>query len=123
MKIKLDENLGARGAQLLEGGGCNVATVAGEGLCSSSDETLVEVCRVEKRVLISLDKDFSSILRFPPARCAGIVVLRLSEPLNPTAVEDALRRFLDASAGQDLAGRLWVIDSRRIREYEGPEEP
>ena len=42
MKIKLDENLGARGAQVLGDGGCDVATVVAEGLCSSSDETLIE---------------------------------------------------------------------------------
>lgn len=121
MKVKLDENLGTRGAQILEAGCCDVLTVVAESLCSSSDETLIEVCRAEQRVLISLDKDFSSILRFPPARYAGLVVLRLPEPLTPSTIEDALRRFLEASAGQDLAGRLWIVDSRRIREFEGPE--
>jgi len=78
---------------------------------------------VESRVLVSLDKDFSSILRFPPARYAGIVVLRLSEPLAPAAIEDALRRLLIALAGKDLTGRLWIIDARRIREFEEPDQP
>jgi len=83
MRIKLDENLGVRGAQILEDGGCDVATVVAEDLCSSSDEKLIGVCRAEQRVLISLDKDFASILRFPPRHYAGIVVLRLPEPLTP----------------------------------------
>ena len=123
MKFKLDENLGARGAHLLGDSGCDVTTVVAEDLCSSSDEMLIDVCRAERRTLVSLDKDFSSILRFPPARCAGIVVLRLPEPLTPAAIEDALRRFLAASAGKDLAARLWIIDAHRIREFEGPEQP
>lgn len=118
MKVKLDENLGTRGAQILEAGCCDVLTVVAESLCSSSDETLIEVCRVEGRVIVTLDMDFSSILRFPPARYAGIVVLRLSGPLTPASIEDALRRFLEASTARDLTDRLWIVDARRVRELE-----
>jgi predicted nuclease of predicted toxin-antitoxin system len=119
-KVKLDENLGARGARLLSDGGWDVATVFAQGLNSATDATLIEVCRIEGRALITLDEDSSSILRFPPARYARIVVLRLPEPLTPASIEEALRRLIVASAGQDLSGRLWVIDAQRIREFDPP---
>lgn len=121
MKVKLDENLGARGAQALKEGGCDVATVVAQDLCASSDERLIEVCRAEGRVLVSLDKGFSSILRFPPEEHAGIVVLRMPEPLTPGTIDNGLRRFLAASTGQRLAGRLWIVDAHRVREFQGPE--
>lgn len=68
MKVKLDENLGARGAQVLKDGGCDVATVVAQDLCGSSDEGLIQACGAERRVLVSLDKGFSSIL---PSRLSG----------------------------------------------------
>ncbi|MBK9259042.1 MAG: DUF5615 family PIN-like protein [Polyangiaceae bacterium] len=117
MRVKLDENLGVRGAALLTAAGVDVDTVAAEDLCGTSDKTLAEVCRVEHRVLVTLDKDFADTLRFPPQRYAGIVVLRLGEPLTHEMIQHALRRFVDAVDDQDLSGRLWIVDSHRIREF------
>jgi predicted nuclease of predicted toxin-antitoxin system len=64
MKIKLDENLGRQGAQFLRDGGCDLTTVPEQDLCSCTDASLIEICRNEGRVLISLDKDFADTLRF-----------------------------------------------------------
>ena len=66
MRVKLDENLGMRGAGPLRTSGCNVATVLEQALCSATDSTLAEVCRAESRVLITLDLDFANTLRFAP---------------------------------------------------------
>ncbi len=51
MKLKLDENMGSRGASLFRQAGHDVKTVVEQGLCSSTDIKLSEVCRTEKSVL------------------------------------------------------------------------
>lgn len=48
MKIKLDENLGERGAALFQTAGHDVATVAGQGMSSAADGELLAACRAEK---------------------------------------------------------------------------
>lgn len=121
MRLKLDENLGARSARILQDGGCDVSTIHEQALGSASDDTVIEVCRVEERVLITLDKDFAQVLRYPPARYPGIVVLRLPEPVTLLAIHDALRRLVAAARDTDLAGRLWIIDAWRIRQRCEPE--
>ena len=117
MKIKLDENLGNRGAEILRAAGYSVTTVVEEGLTSASDGRLIEVCRSERKCLVTLDLDFGNPLRFDPSRYSGIVVLRL--PLEFTAgnLLDAIRTLAIGLADSDVAGKLWIVQRGRIREY------
>ena len=123
MKLKLDENLSERHARAARQHGWDATTVAAEDLCSASDATLLEVARVEGRVLITLDKHLSNTIQYPPKRYAGIVVLRVAEPITPHAIERAIGVFLDAAATRNPAGRLWIIDRERVREFAQPELP
>ena len=118
MKIKLDENLGNRGAEILRAAGYSVTTVVEEGLSSASDDRLIEVCRSEGKCLVTLDLDFGNPLRFDPSRYSGIVVLRL--PLEFTAGDllDAIRTLAIGLADSAVAGKLWIVQRGRIREYQ-----
>ncbi|HYA06673.1 MAG TPA: DUF5615 family PIN-like protein [Xanthobacteraceae bacterium] len=50
MKIKVDENIGTSGINLLRGSGHDVATVHDEGLGGASDELIFQTCVSERRV-------------------------------------------------------------------------
>lgn len=82
MRFKLDENLGSRTRQVFLDAGHDVQTVRDEQLQGRPDEVIYDVCRLERRCLVTLDLDFSNVLRFPPGPGAGIAVLRPNRAIS-----------------------------------------
>ena len=116
MKFKLDENLGTRTRNIFIDRGLDVHTVRDEKLQGTNDSDLYEVCCREQRTLVTLDLDFANIVRFPPQKGAGIVVIRLGRNPSLPLLEDLVRQFLDAMDNQPLLkGQLWVVEPGRIR--------
>ncbi len=99
MKIKLDENIGSRGSNLLAERGHDVSTVREQGLSGAPDEVIFQVCATEGRVLITLDRDFGEVLRFPPEKSAGIVDFGPRPPSQPATFTQPLDGFPDGRRG------------------------
>lgn len=121
MSLKLDENLGTRGRDLFLLAGHDVATVPEQGLCSATDTTLIDICRSERRCLVTLDLDFSNPLRFKPSDYAGIAVLRLPAKPTPDDLFDLVRTLIGGLAQQNIEGQLWIVQRGRIRVYQQEE--
>jgi predicted nuclease of predicted toxin-antitoxin system len=115
VKLKLDENLSRRAADLIRAAGHDAVTVASQGLRGTPDEILFEVCRRERRALVTLDRDFGQVLRYPPAAGAGIVVLEIGPRATHAALIDRVRELLLLLKARSPNGALWIVEPGRLR--------
>ncbi len=115
MRIKVDENIGRSGVDLLRQAGQDVMTVREQGLAGAADEVVFQACVAEGRTLITLDRDFGQVPRFPPKQTAGIVILELGGPASLRRLRDRLRDFLALAATRSVSGELWIIEPGRVR--------
>ena len=115
MKLKVDENIGRGGVDLLRQAAHDVTTVHGQGFSGSADEVIFDVCKLEARTLVTLDRDFGQVHRFPPEHTAGIVVLDLGGPASLERLQNRLREFLALAATRSVDGELWIVEPGRVR--------
>lgn len=119
MKFKLDENLGERGKAILGSADFEVATVRDQGMTSAVDDEIYSVCRREGRILVTLDLDFANPFRFPPVGGPGIAVLRLPKDTGLRELLHLVQVLVDGlRSGEEIEGRLWIVESDRIRVHE-----
>ncbi len=79
MQFKIDENLPIEIAELLinVNAGHNAKTVNDQQLQGVRDPILIDACKSENRILVTLDTDFTDIRAYPPQEFSGIIVLRV----------------------------------------------
>ena len=116
-RFKLDENLPRDAVALFVASGHDVDTVLDEKLGGQPDRKVIETARAEKRIFVTLDMDFADIREYPPAEFPGIWVLR-SQSQATENVLSLLRGAIAILDSELPAGRLWIIEPRRVRVHE-----
>jgi predicted nuclease of predicted toxin-antitoxin system len=113
--LKVDENIGRDGVALLRSAGHDVATVREQGLGGANDDTVFAVSTGEERALVTLDRDFGNMVRFPPERSSGVVVLELGGPASLRLLRRRLVDFITLATTHSVDGKLWIVEPGRIR--------
>ena len=114
MEFKIDENLPCEAGQVLRDAGHDAVSVLDQKLGGRSDPDIAVVCKSEGRILVTLDTDFGNILAYPPPVFPGIIVIRTEDQAKPTVLA-FMRRIVAALESHALPGRLWIVESNRIR--------
>jgi len=116
VRILANENLYDPIVEYLRTAGHSVFDTKRTELAGAPDEEVYERAVREQLVVVTMDKDFTRSLRFPPAKCGGIIVAKLYRMTVAQATAEFRRHFQSLSEDQ-IRGRLVIItrDGVRIR--------
>jgi predicted nuclease of predicted toxin-antitoxin system len=114
VKIKLDENLPARLAEVLLRAGHDVDTVSAEGLTGRPDTDVWAAARGNERFLITQDLDYSDIRRYRPGTHSGLMIVRLQEP-GANALLERVSAAIAAQPLDALSGCFVVLTEHKLR--------
>lgn len=114
MQFKIDENLPINIAELLITAGHDAKTVNEQQMQGVKDPVLIDACKTENRVLITLDTDFSDIKAYPPQEFSGIIVLRLGSQSKHHVLK-VFKSIMSLIAQEPLKEHLWIVEETRVR--------
>ncbi|ODS33941.1 MAG: hypothetical protein SCARUB_00914 [Candidatus Scalindua rubra] len=110
MRFLADENLFPPIISYLSKSGHDVKTVQAK----AADDKIVDLALREKRTILTFDKHFGDILRYPPQNLFGIILIRIHPPLLDDifyAIDNLFKNYHDES----FKGRLIVLSKTGYR--------
>ncbi len=114
-RFLIDEDVSRSTTRVLRDAGYAVEDVRDIGLRAHSDQDVFLYAQQQGAILVSADKGFANIFRFPVGSHHGIIVIRVPDELPTSVVNRELLRTLQALVGEDLTGALLIIEIGRVR--------
>ncbi len=116
MQFLIDASLPRAVALLFPAHGHQAVDVRDIGLRHATDPEIAAHAQTHQMALVSADFDFADIRNYPPSNYLGLVVIDRPEGATVADVTRLVERFLSRNElVVNLAGRLIVVDQRRIR--------
>lgn len=114
LKILADENIALRVVAALRNEGIDVLSIYEEKLSGASDGEVLKLAKKEKRIILTHDKDFGSLIHQPGLIHGGVILLRLRNQ-SPQNVIFHLIPFLKNIKINKIKGRLVIFQEGRVR--------
>ena len=110
----MDEDLPRQVADLFAAGGHDAATVAEQRWQGMPDSILWSLIQSERRWLITADKGFADLRRYPPGSHCGVILLRVPEESRRAYIRLAALA-LDRVNLDRFGGAVVVATTRGVR--------
>jgi len=114
MKFIADENVARLVIRHLRDIGHDVVSIVEVGLAGTDDDDIIAMGLRERSIIITHDKDFGHVLRYPLKEHSGVILVRLRYP-TPQNTWNAVQRVLETVPEEKMRGRVVVVEEARTR--------
>lgn len=114
MKLLLDQGLPLSAAALLCSANINAIHVGEIGMAEAEDAEIIQRAREEKRIVVTLDADFHTLLALGQATSPSIIRIRI-ERLRAQALTNLLLRIISRCEKELQQGAAVTVEPSRIR--------
>ena len=114
-KFVIDEDMPRSTGMILKEHGYDVKDVRDYGLRGAEDEEIYEFAQRDEAVILTGDRGFGNILRFPLGGHFGIVVAHFSNDMSTMEINRQLLEKFENLSGDDFNGNIIIIEPSKIR--------
>ena len=114
-KFLIDEDVPRSTARLLQQQGFDAEDVRDVGLRGHSDSDVFSYAQENNRTLITCDKGFSNLLRFPSGSHAGIMVVRIPDEYPIDLFNREVLSAIKGMGEEPLFGVLVIVEIGHTR--------
>lgn len=114
-KFVIDEDMPRSTERILKQRGYDVRDIRDCGLRGAEDEEIYAFAQREQAVVLTGDRGFGNILRFPLGKHFGIIVAHFPNEMPTTEINRHLIERLEDLSEDDLRGNLIIIEPGKTR--------
>ncbi|HCI78372.1 MAG TPA: hypothetical protein DHW02_01625 [Ktedonobacter sp.] len=112
--VLVDENMSRTLVSALQTRGHSAEHVHEIGLNGHPDSEVFAYALAHKKIIITIDLDFSNIIQYPPPHF-GIIVLRIPDSVPVTDRIEEILKSVDQLKDSDLANTIVIVEQGRMR--------
>ncbi|MFQ5964320.1 MAG: DUF5615 family PIN-like protein [Candidatus Scalinduaceae bacterium] len=114
-KFVVDEDMPRSTGRMLQAEGYNALDIRDYGLRGAKDDEIYKFAQEEKAVLLTGDKGFGNLLKFPLGSHFGILIAHFPDEISTVELNRQLLSDIATLKEDDFFGNLIMIEPGRIR--------
>ncbi len=115
VRFAIDEDMPRSTEKVLKEHGYDAKDIRDCGLRGAPDEEIYKFAQKEKAVILTGDRDFGNILRFPLGDHFGIVVAHFPNEMPTLEINRYLIERFKKLSEDDFRGNVIIIETHKIR--------